>query len=286
MPGADRTPPWRRVLALAIGVFFVALLATGALAIAAARSFERPAIYVLGSGDGLSVLVVAGRSRLLLATGDDPAAFGNALGRAQPWSQNRLDIVLLAGSANELTFLDRAMGVAHGRHTEFLGSPSLLGSLGLSPDSLLASPRRFRLSNDVLVTVEMAARPDQVGGTGAPTWRVVVERGATRLAVLPDGGAVKAFPSWKHMSVVIVGGQDALDAVAPIRPGAVVVSAHAISGKAVRQHLPGIVAGAVHVVRVHPGDAAALDFVDGGLRLPDDAVEVSGTPSPPKATIS
>ena len=57
---------------------------------------------LLGSGNRLSLLVTDGPARLLLATGDSPIDYENALTDVRPIFARRVDVLLVAGSGNTL----------------------------------------------------------------------------------------------------------------------------------------------------------------------------------------
>src|SRR5262249_699904 len=61
-----------------------------------------PQVDVLGSGNRLSLLVTDGPARLLLATGDNPDQFDNALARFRPIFARRVDVLLMAGANHTL----------------------------------------------------------------------------------------------------------------------------------------------------------------------------------------
>ncbi len=60
-------------------VFLASTVLGGGMGAAWANETRQPRLNVLGSGNALSVLITAGQARILLATGDDPVAFANAL---------------------------------------------------------------------------------------------------------------------------------------------------------------------------------------------------------------
>ncbi|HEY7031263.1 MAG TPA: hypothetical protein VH482_08060, partial [Thermomicrobiales bacterium] len=131
----NRTPLRRSLLALAVFVLgFATTIGVGA---AQSRGYSRPAVTVLGTGAQLSVLVTDGPARLLLASGDDPAALGNALARIRPIARHRIDVLLLAGTTDDVTFLARARRSVEERHTEAIGNPDVLGALGLPVDAVV-----------------------------------------------------------------------------------------------------------------------------------------------------
>jgi hypothetical protein len=241
----------------------------------------RPAITVLGSGSDLSILVSDGPARLLLASGDDPAGFGNALKQSRPFGCERIDVLLLAGSTNDVTFLTRARRAAKARHVEAIGEPDLLGALGLPPDSLLFSPRRFRLSPDTRVTVETVERAEAEEGPSFG-WRASIEHGTTRVVVLSDGRFAGAFPDAGPVSALIAGGPESTAALDQTETRVFVASATQVSGKEARGAVAATAPDQRWIVRVFPGETKRFDFADRGLALPSGAVSAGATPEAPQ----
>jgi hypothetical protein len=268
----------RQQLAIfAVAIFMAAFATTVAIGITQARSYARPQLVVLGSGERLSVLVADGPARLLLATGTDPAGFGNALAEVRPFGQNRIDILLLAGSANDVTLLDRARRAAGARHVEVLGRTDLPSRVGLPPESLIVRPRRFRLSDRTTVTIEPLDRGNADNGP-ALAWRAIVQRGETRVVILSDGSVAGEFSRLGAVSALALGGGAVAEALAIVDAKAVIASAEAISGKTLRAAAAAAAHGQLWWLRVHAGDIARFDLLDRGLRLPDNAESIVGTP--------
>jgi hypothetical protein len=270
-----------QTLAFAISAFAFTVSSTLAFAKIESRSCSRPGVTVLGSGSDLSILVADGPARLLLATGDNAAGIGNALEQSRGLiGCDRIDVLLLAGSTNDITFLSRARRASKARHVEAIGSPDLLGALGLPPESLLPSPRRFRLSTDTSVTVETAERLDADEGPHFG-WRATIEHGATRVLVLSDGRFAGVFQDLGPVSALVVGGSNATEALDEVETRVFVTAASDNPGKDVRAAVAASGSDDRWVVRVFPGEAKRLAFADRGLMLPSEAVAV-GTPEVPQ----
>lgn len=267
----------RQTVAAAFAVFACGFASTVAIGAAQSSSYARPAVTVLGAGNRLSVLVTDGTARLLIAGGDDPAGFGNALAKARPLGHARVDILLLAGTKEDATLLSRARRAVPGRHIELIGKPGLIGELGLPADAHLLSPRRFWLSPDTSVTIETTDRVDAKRGPDF-AWRATIEHGAARVVVLSDGRVAADFVDLGPVSALIVGGKEAVAAVGQIATRVLVVSAEAVTGKQVRTDVAGAVPHQTWVVRVFAGEAERFEFIDEGLQLPGGAISVGATP--------
>ena len=81
-----------------------------------------PQVALLGSGNRLSLLVTDGPARLLLATGDNPIEYENALTHVRPIFARRVDVLLVAGSGSELRVPLAAYGDAHVRSATALAA--------------------------------------------------------------------------------------------------------------------------------------------------------------------
>ena len=101
-PARETTWTWQEVVTTAALVFLIA----GAGSVAAftfwLQGLTAPQVVLLGSGNRLSVLVTDGPARLLLATGDSPIDYENALGDVRPIFARRIDVLLVAGSSDKI----------------------------------------------------------------------------------------------------------------------------------------------------------------------------------------
>ncbi len=270
---------WRFAAVLALAVFGAVALLVGALGASWADEMRRPRVVLLGTGDRLSVLVTGGDARLLIATGDDRTAFGNALASVRRPTTPRLDVLLVAGSGDDLVVPAAIRDDRRVRYAASLGPlSSSAGGVTVAGAGLpiLPTPREIRLGEGVQVTVETAT--DEVGATA---WRAIARRGATRVAILSAGDAAASFPPLEPVSALVVAGPKPLAAWAAIPAPvlAVVGDDRVVSGKALRQEGPRLLDGAGWAVRVHPGEAVPLGFVPGGLEVPRaPAQPIGGTP--------
>ncbi|MGH2533753.1 MAG: hypothetical protein ACRDJW_15790 [Thermomicrobiales bacterium] len=230
-----------------------------------ARRAGTPRVIALGAGDDLSVLVTAGPARLLIATGTDTTAFGNAFASALPFGLRRVDVVLLAGRGRSATVAAHAARSVHGRAYAIIdpGLPTVELALPNNRLEILSASRRYHLPGGVSVTVETTF-DDQRSG-----WRAMIARGQTRIAVLPDGRISDLLPPHDPVSALIVTGDHPADAIQATRTPAVVVNADAVTEDALREGLTAASRSDLLVTSVFAGQAKAIAFVDGGIRLPD-----------------
>lgn len=276
----------RRRVALLLLVVAVAVSTTTVLVDAAWRAdLRRPRVVLLGAGDQLSVLVTAGGARLLVATGDDPVAFANALAQVRRATAPRLDVLLVAGEGRRLLAPAAMVGE---RPVGFLAS---LGPLGSSPEAeavgaaavpVLTGSRRFGLPDGVSVTIEVDAGDgvavEEEGAGAGVGWRMVARRGSSSVVVVSDGEAAARFPALEAASVLAVAGREPVAAWGAVPAEAFVAAGEAVEGREVRQAALEADPAPRWSLRVHPGEVATLAFRPGGVELPGAMAQALGTP--------
>jgi hypothetical protein len=90
------------------------------------------------------------------------------------------------------------------------------------------------------------------------------------------------FPDTGPVSLLVVGGEQAIAAVGQVDTRVFVASATAVSGKEVRGKLAETVRRQTWAMRIFGGDAARFEFTKVGLKLPGGVVSVGATPSTAK----
>lgn len=271
------SPSWRQIVITVTLVFVIA--ATGC-AVAFAlwwRDISAPQVVVLGTGNRLSILVADGPARLVLATGDEPIAYGNALARFQPLFARRVDLLLVAGADRSLLVPVAAHEDRHTRTTialaPLLASPE---AQAIGPIPSFHGPRRVQLGPNIDVTVE-TAHPYGTQPTDAfPAWRATIERGATRVVVLSDGGAAELFPPGPPAAAVVVSGANPAAAWDWSPAVALVANSEAISGPELRETFADTARAPLWGVLVAPGEALRLRFIDDGLAMPSEPAQRLG----------
>lgn len=246
-----------------------------------AQEMRQPGVRVLGSGNALSVLITSGAARLLLATGDDPVAFANALAQVRHLTTPRIDILLVAGRGRSLLVPIAARDTVRPRYVASLGAipPSPERDVLLeSPVPVLPSSRVIDLGSGVQVTVE-TADTGHAATTEVQAWRVIVRHGATTVVILSNGEVSGRFPDIGQVAALIVATGAPTMEPEGLAAGALLVPAMAISGKDLRRELGPLIRKKVWTVRSFPGEAVRLEFVRDGLRVPPDATAVEPSPS-------
>jgi hypothetical protein len=271
---------WRQVALTSLLVFAIVAIGCAAAFGFWLQDFTTPQVVLLGSGDRLSLLVADGPARLILATGNDPIEYENALAAFRPLFARRVDVLLLAGQEESLRVPLRARADSHARAMFVLSTPPALpGYEALSDTPLLASPRRIQLSATIAVSIETAmplgADPDET----APYWRATIERGDTRIVVLSDGEAAAFFPPGLPASVLAVSGRAPAAAWGDAPAMTFVANADAISGPEMRSAFTDSRQPPAWGFRVAPGEALRIHFTKDGIEIPSQsAQELRGTP--------
>lgn len=252
--------------------FLLGAVVFSALAATWAVELRQPRVVLLGSGERLSLLVTDGAARLLIATGNDPVAFGNALARVRRAGQPRLDVLLVTGSGPDLLAPAAIAADPHVRvATGLVPFPRSADMPSLAPLAVLDTPSQIRLGT-VSVLLETAPVPDAPDNPEQRVWRATIERGPMRIVVLSDGDAASSFPPAPDADALVVVGNDALTGwTAQPVPALAAADSHLPPGRDLRAEAGRDALGPAYVVRVFPGEAVPLTFGERGLELPRGA---------------
>ena len=265
---------WRMVLARSALIFAIACAGCAAAFALWLHDLAAPQVAFLGSGNRLSLLVMEGPARLLLATGDDPIAYENALASVQPLFARRVDLLLIAGDGQTLLAPMVANRDPHLRIAAAIAplppSPEAHALGSITP---LRTPTRIRLGPTVSVVVETALPFGADPASTFPAWRATIERGETRIVVLSDGEAAALFPPAPPASVLAVSGDDPIAAWEATPAVAMVMHADAMSGPEMRESLSAAARPPQWAFRVAPSEALRLHFVTGGVALPSASAQ-------------
>ena len=281
MTDAERSITWQEVVATAILVFLIAAAGSVAAFAVWLQDLTAPQVAILSSGNRLSLLVTDGPARLLLATGDNPIEYENALTHVRPIFARRVDVLLVAGSGSELRVPLAAHGDSHVRSATALAAlPRSAEAEAIGAIGSFASPQRIRLGPSIAVTVETALPAVADAEEEFPSWRATVEHGATRVVVLSDGHAAALFPPVSAPSVLAISGADPAAAWDLSPAVAFVANAEMIDGPEMRAAFTESRRPPRWGYCVAPGEALRLRFVAGGVELPSaPAHDLAGTPA-------
>ncbi len=271
---------WREVVTTVALVFLFAAAGSVAAFTFWLQDLSTPQVAILGSGNRLSLLVTDGPARLLLATGDSPIDYENALTHVRPIFARRVDVLLVAGSGSTLLVPLAAQGDAHVRSATALAPlPGSAEADAIGGIPSFSSPQRIRLGPSIEVTVETALSFAADAEVEFPAWRATVEHGETRVVVLSDGPAAALFPPVSAPSVLAVSGADPAAAWDLSPAVAFVANAEMIDGPDMRAAFTESRRPPQWGYRVFAGEALRLRFVEGGVELPSEpAHDLAGTP--------
>jgi hypothetical protein len=260
----------RRTLWLAGLVFLLTFTAAGGLAVTWFRTSAEPRIILLGSDGAVSILVMAGSSRLLIATGDNTTAFDNALDAALPPTIRRIDVLLVPGGGQGETVAAHALRTRDARYRAFIGPPrsSMLEFESSDAIDSLVTPRRFELADGVRVTLQVD--PDG-GADDRVHWRATVRHGDTSVIILANGADLAGFEPVEFISALVLvrGAPDGT--LADFDLHALVLNEENTRKTTWRQDLARSAPPALIVLPVADGNVETLRFVEGGLQLPEAA---------------
>lgn len=242
---------------------------------ALARRDATPRVVLLGSGSSLSVLVIAGRARVLFAAGNDPQAFGTALASAVSLSGKRIDVMIVAATGKQLAV---PIDLAHGesaRRIVRLGPPSPEPETGDLPLGLAQVPAdaNVTIAPGVTATIRTMLVEKDGGRSFALAWRAEIRHGAGTITVLSDSAYADRFPPLTSAGVLVIARGDDFADVLPTTAGALVVGNDATTAE-IRTAVPDLIAAPLPLVRVADGAAVTLPLRDDGVALPHDAVTV------------
>ncbi len=268
---------WRDIWVTSVLVFVIAFVGCSAAFAVWLNDVRAPQVSILGAGNRLSLLVVDGPARLVIASGDDPIGFENALTRVRPIFARRVDVLLVAGSGETLLVPLAAYGDHHARMTSALAPlPPSPESDAFGAISTLPGPRRIRVGPSVTVTVETQYPFGADPAVDFPAWRAIVEHGGTRVVVLSDGEAAALFPPANPASVLVVSGSDPVAGWTLSPAPALVTNAGTISGSDLRSAFTAAERPPAWGFRVFPGEALRLRFVPGGMEIPSESAHELG----------
>jgi hypothetical protein len=272
---------WREIVTTAILVFLVTCAGCVAAFTFWVQELSAPQVVLLGSGNRLSLLVTDGPARLLLATGDSPIDYENALSDVRPIFARRIDVLLVAGSGSTLLAPLAAHGDSHVRTTTALALlPRSAEAEAMGAIPSFSSPQRIQMGSSIQVTVETALPVGADADADFPAWRATVEHGESRVVVLSDGPAASLFPPPGAVSVLAVSGADPAAAWDLSPAVAFVANAEMIGGPEMRAAFTASRRTPQWGYRVFPREALRLRFVAGGVELPSQpAHDLSGAPA-------
>src|SRR5215203_2521126 len=255
----------RRAQALLIAILTYFAVTTAGFGIGAHwRNEDRaPGVMLLGSGSHVSILVVDGDARLLIASGDDASAFGNALAEAMHPTSRRIDVVVIDGDERSGAVAARVRRDIPGATTFVMPGElaNRLADFNLQPDDVIAKDTHIALTSELTVTIF----PGSDGDNG---WHAGIRRRSTRVLAISDG---KMAPMGQQVSAIVFTDRYDASALAGSGGRAVIVPSGATSLDKLRADAQGTVS-TDFALFVGDGEAIKLKFTDRGIELPSDAI--------------
>ncbi len=271
---------------LVLGVAAVVMAVTTFVVPAWSAARSTPRVVLLGCGSSLSVLIQAGDARVVIAAGDDPAAYGTAIGRALAFSPGRIDLLIVAATGRDLGVPADLAGDDRVRDVVRLGAPHPGRETGDLPPGLAQVPphARIEIAPGVVALIETVDVPDPDGGaTFELAWRAEIRHGAATVTVLSDAEQAGEFAPLISQGVLVVArdpGPNDLGTLLPSPAGALVVNADDVDGSEIRADLPPLITTELPTIRVHSGSAVTLLLNESGVALPTDDVVIVQPASP------
>lgn len=237
----------------------------------AVRSVNRPAIHVIGSGDRLSVLVVSGSTRVLLAGGDDGSAFMNGLADTLGLSGHGIDAAVISGADSDMAVANRVVrDIAPDRMLMVEGPlADRRSELTKREIVMIARPISIELPDATRIVVTPSPSAGELA-SGEWTATIMHRNSTVLVASRLDRGI-----EWSaNLEALIVCGDAKADALVAVPAAAFVLRSTALD----RDELESAIGDAENdrwLVRVGETSAARIGLVESGLELPGSAFQLT-----------
>lgn len=259
----DDTGKWARTIERFVLAMLVALGAVSIVSISWARDYAVPRATVLGADRGISVLVTAGPARVLILSGTDPTALGNAISEARHPGLDRIDILIVSGNAAAASIAPRAIDVLQPREVFTVGSAASIAQTSVRPAQVIESPTEIELPQGVSILIDVW--PAAGGENDDTIWSATIERGGASVYWVSDREALMQDSAVESADVTVIGrGRPAGDTPYPITD-ALVVSAESISGPELRQLAEYAIGPEVETKRIFAGEVTRIDLDPAGI---------------------
>lgn len=179
---------------IAVGVLIGLIISTG-LVWRWERGYAASGVTVLGSGDGLSVLIEIDATRVLILSGDDSGEFTNALAAARPGQRPRIDVIVIAPGSERLA--ERAITITRPERVLALTG---FGNTTASAGEPVSSPGTIVLKDHARIELDPGNR---VSGRG-PGWAIRVQTGTADLLIAEHSPRIAPA----GIDAVIIAGSD------------------------------------------------------------------------------
>ena len=273
---AFKSGGWGRQIERFVLVLLVVLGATSIVTASWAHDLSTPRVTLLGADRGVSVLVTAGSSRVLILSGTDPAELGNAVSDARHPGLDRIDLMIVSGNASAAELAPRAIQLLQPRMVVVIGGTASLEKSGIVPGKIIDHTTAIELSEGVTITIEVW--PAAGGENEDVTWAAMIDRGGASVYWVSDREALMQEELPDEVDVTIVGrGKPAGDTPFP-KTRVIVAAAESIEGPDFRALALDSIGPEVETVRIFAGEATRIDLDPEGIRVVDGGTP-AGTPA-------
>jgi hypothetical protein len=224
------------------------LIASTSLVYAWNRPYDHEdALYLLGSGKGLSALVTVGGTRVLIASGNDPIAFANALAGARPLTAPRIDLLIVAPHSERVA-----------ARAEEITKPSMMLEIAPADDvpnesdkHLIRSRETIELGNEMTLTLD----PGITIGSPIAGWSIAIQHRGLEILLVER---LPVRPLADASMIAVMGEEFSIPSDSP----AAIISASSAVVAGTESNAP------YPLGLIDPGDIARLPIGDDSITLP------------------
>lgn len=153
------------------------LIASTSLVYAWNRPFASgSALYLLGSGKGLSALVTTNGIRVIVASGNDPIAFANALADARPLTSPRVDLLII--TPGSIRVANRAREITNPAMVLEIAAANMEHQV--DAEHLVLSREEIALGDEIRLVID----PGNAIGSPITGWSITLEQGHSQLLLV------------------------------------------------------------------------------------------------------
>lgn len=261
---------WQRTVEVFVFVVLVSLGATTIVTASWALDYDRARAVLLGSDRGVSLLVTAGSARVLIVSGTDPSALGNALSKSRHPGLDRIDLLIVSGNAGAANMAARAIQMVRPRMVITVGSEASLVDAGRTPDLVITRATEVELPHGVEILVDVW--PAAQGENDDVTWSARVERAGASVYWVSDRETLMLESLPEEADVTVIGrGRPADDTPFP-STNTVVVAGESISGPEFRRLIEDVSGAETTTLRIFSDENVRIGLDPDGIDAVDGAI--------------
>ena len=208
---------------------------------------QEDTLYLLGSGKGLSALVTSGGTRVLIAAGNDPIAFANALASARPLTAPRIDLLIIAPGSERVA--SRAKDITN--PSMILEFASADGTPGESGHHVTRSRETIDIGDGVMLTLD----PGMTIGSPIAGWSIAIQHRGVEIML------VEQLPARLSIDSSLIAVMDDEFTIPDNSPSAsIAASSTVVAGMKLNASYP--------LGLIDPGDTARISIGEYSIMLP------------------